>query len=98
METKAQKGGLGRGVPRASGPEAFSPICTHLGCGHRWDDVEKKFLCPCHGSVFDVNGIVLGGPALRPLDVLPSKVEGGRLLVMYKDLNQGSRKVSSCER
>ena len=67
----------------------FSPICTHLGCGYRWDDTEKKFLCPCHGSSFDVNGQVLGGPAPRPLDRLPAKVEGGRLLVMYQDFKSG---------
>ncbi|MCS6329174.1 MAG: Rieske 2Fe-2S domain-containing protein, partial [Nitrospira sp.] len=54
-----------------------------------WDDADKKFLCPCHGSSFDVNGRVTGGPAPRPLDVLPSKVEGGRLLVMYKDFKSG---------
>jgi menaquinol-cytochrome c reductase iron-sulfur subunit len=67
----------------------FSPICTHLGCGYRWDETERKFLCPCHGSSYDVNGQVLGGPAPRPLDILPSKVEGGRLLVMYKDFKSG---------
>lgn len=88
METKAQKAVWA--VRRSeSEVQVFSPICTHLGCGHRWDDVEKKFLCPCHGSVFDVNGKVLGGPAPRPLDVLPSKVEGGRLLVMYRDFKSG---------
>lgn len=69
--------------------KVFSPICTHLGCGYRWDNAEKKFLCPCHGSSFDRNGRVLGGPAPRPLDVLPSKVEGGRLLVMYQQFKSG---------
>ena len=69
--------------------KVFSPLCTHLGCGYRWDDAENKFLCPCHGSSFDRNGQVLGGPAPRPLDVLPSKMEGGRLLVMYKQFKSG---------
>jgi len=77
-------------VKQAQGEvKVFSPICTHLGCGYRWDETEKKFLCPCHGSSYDVNGQVLGGPAPRPLDTLPSKVEGGRLLVMYKDFKSG---------
>ena len=72
----------------------FSPMCTHLGCGYRWDETEQKFLCPCHGSSYDVNGQVLGGPAPRPLDTLPSKIEEGRLLVMYKDFKTGlSRSV-----
>ncbi len=67
----------------------FSPICTHLGCGYRWDEGERKFKCPCHGSVYDVTGKVLAGPAPRPLDRLPVKVENGRLLVVYKEFKSG---------
>ncbi|HSP06029.1 MAG TPA: ubiquinol-cytochrome c reductase iron-sulfur subunit [Acidobacteriota bacterium] len=44
---------------------AVSAICTHLGCTvNRTTD---GFHCPCHGSVFDANGIVVHGPAPRPL-------------------------------
>lgn len=67
----------------------FSPMCTHLGCGYHWDAEAHKFKCPCHGSVFDVSGRVVGGPAPRPLDALPSKVDGGRLLVIYKEFKSG---------
>lgn len=67
----------------------FSPICPHLGCGFRWDAGGKKFNCPCHGSVYDVTGKVLAGPAPRSLDVLPSKVEQGKLLVIYKEFKSG---------
>ncbi len=67
----------------------FSPICPHLECGYRWDGDDKKFKCPCHGSVYDVAGKVLAGPAPRPLDVLPSKVEDGRLWVTYKQYKSG---------
>ncbi len=67
----------------------FSPMCTHLGCGYHWDGAERTFKCPCHGSVYDVEGKVLGGPAPRPLDVLPLKVEDGRILVMYKEFKSG---------
>jgi len=67
----------------------YSPICPHLGCGYRWDAHDREFKCPCHGSVFDVNGKVLAGPAPRPLDVLPSKIEKGELLVMYKQFKSG---------
>jgi len=67
----------------------FSPICPHLGCGYRWDGDDKKFKCPCHGSVYDVTGKVLAGPAPRPLDVLPSKVEQGRLWVKYQQYKSG---------
>ncbi len=91
LEAKSQKAVWA--VKQAQGEvKVFSPICTHLGCGYRWDETEKKFLCPCHGSAYDINGQVLGGPAPRPLDVLPSKVEGGRLLVMYQDFKSGLSK------
>lgn len=72
----------------------FSPICPHLGCGYRWDSQDRRFKCPCHGSVYDVNGNVLAGPAPRPLDTLPSKIENGQLLVIYKEFKSGlSKKV-----
>jgi menaquinol-cytochrome c reductase iron-sulfur subunit len=72
---------------------AFSPICTHLGCGYRWSEGDRNFLCPCHNSVFDLDGRVLGGPAPRPLDLLPTKVEGDRLFIRYQDFKAGlSRK------
>lgn len=67
----------------------FSPMCTHLGCGYHWDVTDRKFKCPCHGSVYDVTGQVLAGPAPRHLDALPSKVDQGRLLVMYKEFKSG---------
>jgi len=67
----------------------FSPICPHLGCGFRWNAEDHKFHCPCHGSVYDVTGKVLAGPAPRSLDVLPSKVEQGKLLVIYKEFKTG---------
>lgn len=69
----------------------YSPICTHLGCGFRWDGEEKKFKCPCHGSMFDTEGRVVGGPAPRPLDRLPVRVENGRLMVQYQEFKSGTK-------
>ncbi|MBI4422841.1 MAG: ubiquinol-cytochrome c reductase iron-sulfur subunit [Elusimicrobia bacterium] len=60
---------------------AFDPRCTHLGCPYRFDEQTKKFLCPCHTAVFDVDGRVVSGPPPRPLDRYGVKVVGGRLLV-----------------
>jgi menaquinol-cytochrome c reductase iron-sulfur subunit len=72
------------------GAVVYSPNCPHLGCGYRWDEEKKEFLCPCHGSIFDLNGTVLAGPAPRPLDVLPSKVTGDRLFVTFMEFKAGT--------
>ena len=60
---------------------AFAPQCTHLGCAYHWDDPKKQFLCPCHTSVFSIDGAVVSGPAPRPLDRFESKVEKNKLLL-----------------
>jgi glycine/D-amino acid oxidase-like deaminating enzyme/nitrite reductase/ring-hydroxylating ferredoxin subunit len=47
---------------------AVSLRCTHLGCLLRFNSAETSWDCPCHGSRFDVDGNVLEGPAVSPLD------------------------------
>ncbi len=92
LESRSQKA-----VWAVKGPDGqvtvFSPMCTHLGCGYRWAGEEKMFKCPCHGSMFDIEGKVLGGPAPRPLDRLPAKVENGRLMVVFKEFKSGVSQV-----
>ncbi len=60
---------------------AYGPQCTHLGCASHWDDDRNPFLCPCHTSVFCVDGAVVSGPAPRPLDRYETKLENGKLLL-----------------
>ncbi len=60
---------------------AFGPNCTHLGCAYHWEDAEKEFFCPCHNSVFSIDGKVVSGPAPRPLDRFDIKIQGGKLLI-----------------
>ena len=48
---------------------AVSRKCTHLGCTVPWSDKDKKFVCPCHASAFDIKGEVISPPAPRALDV-----------------------------
>jgi menaquinol-cytochrome c reductase iron-sulfur subunit len=68
---------------------AFAPNCPHLGCGYRWFADDRKFKCPCHGSVFDINGKVLAGPAPRPLDTLETQVENGKVYVKFETFQLG---------
>lgn len=60
---------------------AFGPQCTHLGCAYHWDENRQYFLCPCHTSIFGMDGAVVSGPAPRPLDRYETKVANGKLLL-----------------
>ena len=73
----------------ASEVTVYSPICTHLGCYYKWDAGTGHFECPCHGSVFALDGKVLGGPAPRPLDTLPVKIDNGVLFVVWEQFKVG---------
>ena len=47
---------------------ALSATCTHLGCLVAFNDAERAWECPCHGSRFAIDGSILQGPANRPLE------------------------------
>lgn len=71
---------------------AYSPNCPHLGCGYRWFNTDRTFKCPCHASVFDIDGKVLAGPAPRSLDTLPVKIEDNRIFVRFEVFQLGISK------
>jgi menaquinol-cytochrome c reductase iron-sulfur subunit len=74
----------------ASKVTVFSPVCPHMGCRYNWNPEMKKFICPCHGSVFSSTGKVLAGPSPRPLDTLPHKIEDGVLYVEWEQFKTGA--------
>lgn len=63
---------------------ALNAECTHLGCVVPWDNVQKKFICPCHGSQYDRMGNVLRGPAPGPLKLAKVDIEeeSGKVLLL----------------
>ena len=75
---------------------AISPICTHLGCTITWDEEKQKFICPCHGSTFNMVGEVLSSPATRPLDIFPTRIEDGKIIVNV-ELRQRREKFDSSQ-
>jgi glycine/D-amino acid oxidase-like deaminating enzyme/nitrite reductase/ring-hydroxylating ferredoxin subunit len=48
----------------------LSPTCTHLGCRVHWNQLERAWECPCHGSRFEPTGAVISGPAEEPLQAV----------------------------
>jgi cytochrome b6-f complex iron-sulfur subunit len=68
---------------------ALSRTCTHLGCTVPWLEDEQRFACPCHASVFDITGEVLGPPADRALDLYPVRIENG---IVKVDLSAAVRR------
>lgn len=62
------------------GVRALSGTCTHLGCTVRAEG--EGFVCPCHGSRYDADGRVIGGPAPRSLAFVAVEADKrGRLVV-----------------
>ena len=51
----------------AGGLHLQSASCTHVGCHLRWNSVETCWDCPCHGSIFDIDGQPINAPAVRSL-------------------------------
>jgi Rieske Fe-S protein len=60
---------------------ALSTRCAHLGCPVRWVDAAKRFVCPCHGGVYDLLGRRVGGPPVRALDRFYTRVVGNQVQV-----------------
>jgi menaquinol-cytochrome c reductase iron-sulfur subunit len=58
---------------------AISTRCMHLGCPVRFVEAAERFICPCHGGVYNFEGKVDGGPPVRPLDRFYTEIRGNEL-------------------
>jgi Rieske Fe-S protein len=65
------------------GAVALDQRCPHLGCPVRWTAPSEKFICPCHGGVFDDRGKPLGGPPKKALHRRAARVVDGRVQVAW---------------
>lgn len=71
----------------------LSNICTHMQCDVHWDATIDQFLCPCHGGLYNIDGVNIGGPPPQPLAqwvhrVNVDPVTGNHVLEVQNQLNE----------
>jgi menaquinol-cytochrome c reductase iron-sulfur subunit len=66
----------------------LSSVCPHLGCTVPWRKEKNQFVCPCHNAIFSHDGARVGGPSLRGMDALETKIEDGQLKVRFQYFRQ----------
>ncbi len=65
--------------------KALSARCTHLGCLVNMNPLTSRFECPCHGSVYDINGKRLSGPTKRDMEGLQAERRADGSIVVIVD-------------
>jgi cytochrome b6-f complex iron-sulfur subunit len=80
-------------IHNSDGLMALYTKCPHLGCTVPWvgpPDSPNAFQCPCHGSMYDYEGVRTGGPAPRPMDYMAVTVdpETGNVIVDTGDISE----------
>ena len=60
---------------------ALDAICTHMRCTVQYNALNLSVDCPCHGSTYEVDGTVIGGPAPRPLRKFQVRSDGTALTI-----------------
>jgi cytochrome b6-f complex iron-sulfur subunit len=60
---------------------ALDAICTHMNCTVSYNALNVELDCPCHGSTYEVDGRVIGGPAPLPLTSFTASSDGTRVTV-----------------
>jgi Rieske Fe-S protein len=63
----------------------LNPTCTHEKCVVTFDRAGNRIRCPCHGSIYALDGRPVHGPAPRPLQIYPAEIADTRLIVDLGD-------------
>ncbi len=64
---------------------AFSPSCTHQKTTVKYNHKKRRIECPSHGSLFDLQGSVLKGPASKPLPTYEAVLTEGRIILSLEE-------------
>ncbi|MBI3837698.1 MAG: Rieske 2Fe-2S domain-containing protein [Planctomycetia bacterium] len=68
----------------------LTATCPHLGCFVNYDDESNTFKCPCHNSMFQVDGeMIEPSPSPRAMDTLECKIENEEVLVRFQNFYTG---------
>ncbi len=70
-------------VTQNNSTKVFSAHCTHLGCKIDKQDGDR-FVCPCHGSEYTLDGKVQKGPAYKNLEIVPFEISEDRKNIIIK--------------
>jgi glycine/D-amino acid oxidase-like deaminating enzyme/nitrite reductase/ring-hydroxylating ferredoxin subunit len=62
----------------------LSPVCPHMGCHVQWNNAEKSWDCPCHGSRFAPTGQLLNGPAVSDLAAASTDHDAAVVMERYE--------------
>ena len=70
---------------------ALNVVCPHAGCFVDYQNSRQGYLCPCHNSMFALNGRVNApsSPSPRGLDELPVEVRGREIWVQFQNFHTG---------
>lgn len=75
------------------GVMAIVATCTHLGCEVHYYPEKKEWLCPCHASIYDIEGKPISGPAPKALPrvAVERKPDGTLIINTSKNVEMGTR-------
>jgi menaquinol-cytochrome c reductase iron-sulfur subunit len=68
--------------------DVFANTCTHMQCPVRFQKDLNQFLCPCHGGLYDLHGLNVGGPPPRPLPKYSHRIDDQGILYIRNQLDQ----------